>query len=392
MNELTGSLVVILSSVPWSWSTDYVNQTAEYLRKNNTVVCFLADPVIPVHFLIRKAVRNGFWKPCGRNLLLVPYIQFVPLRRFGIVRPVNDFLNAWAVRCLVWIRFRRKSFDKRILWIFHPKFHAYPDWFGPRYTSIYDCVDYFQGAEPTAHDRVEAGKENETLIMHADIVCVNSNTLKTRFGHLRRNIEVVPQGFRLDRFRGRIVSRIRIPHTRPVIGYVGGINDRLDFRLLFSVISRNPSWLFVFAGPITADRGYAGSNGCFRQLIAMENVMVLPELSKNAIPGLIAQFDIGMIPYASDSTFNRYCYPMKIMEYFYLGKPVVSTPIDELRCFPSYVRIGSTPQQWKRHIAGILDAPLSRSERTAMKRIALDNTWNRKISAILALITEAPSA
>ena len=89
-----------------------------------------------------------------------------------------------------------------------------------------------------------------------------------------------------------------------------------------------------------------------------------------------------MIPYDISQDFNRYCYPMKLFEYFYLGKPVVSTDILELRNFPGLVAIGNTSDDWGKAIKKILSKEWSMKNKKLEKRLSMENSWQMKISKI----------
>jgi len=70
---------------------------------------------------------------------------------------------------------------------------------------------------------------------------------------------------------------------------------------------------------------------------------------------------------------------MKVMEYFYLGMPVISSQINELRLFPEHVYFPEL-NGWNN-----LDGFLKKSEKKSVekRKIALMNSWEKKVSSIL---------
>ena len=62
----------------------------------------------------------------------------------------------------------------------------------------------------------------------------------------------------------------------------------------------------------------------FATLTARPNVRYAGRVPPEAVPSYLASIDVGLIPYA-DSAFNRASFPMKTLEYFSAGLPVVST-------------------------------------------------------------------
>jgi hypothetical protein len=177
---------------------------------------------------------------------------------------------------------------------------------------------------------------------------------------------------------------------KPIIGYIGGMNYRLDFGLLDHLAARNPHFRFVLVGPIQENDSYHFRTIVQPQLTALfrhPNVMHIPYIAKDQIPGMIKQFNVAMIPYDVKLDFNKYCYPMKLFEYFYMGKPVLATPIEELKRFPKYVKIGSTAKEWEKNIQEILFKPWPTSYQKEQKRLAITNSWEEKINVVLSYIS-----
>ena len=89
-----------------------------------------------------------------------------------------------------------------------------------------------------------------------------------------------------------------------------------------------------------------------------------------------------MIPYNASLDFNKYCLPMKLYEYFYIGIPVISTLIIELKQFPNFVNIGSSVQEWITVLNNILPKTWNKSLQKEQKRIATNNSWVNKLEVI----------
>ena len=95
---------------------------------------------------------------------------------------------------------------------------------------MYDCIDYFRG-DPLLSNKQQKkliDHENE-LIRTADVVTVNSSILFKIHSPIRTDIHIVPQGFRLDVFVKNFKSHVGFPTDKPIIGYVGALNYRLDY-------------------------------------------------------------------------------------------------------------------------------------------------------------------
>ena len=78
---------------------------------------------------------------------------------------------------------------------------------------------------------------------------------------------------------------------------------------------------------------------------------------------------------------------MKTYEYFFLGKPVISTPILESVRLGKFVSVANDVGGFKRDITGFLKKPLSLEAVKARRRLCSENSWNRKVGAILSKIS-----
>jgi hypothetical protein len=98
---------------------------------------------------------------------------------------------------------------------------------------------------------------------------------------------------------------------------------------------------------------------------------------------------VGMIPYDISQDFNKFCYPMKLFEYFYLGKPVISTEIMELTRFSDLVKIAKYTSEWEKSIKNIIGKKWPKENILKQRKLALDNSWKNKVNAIVNEISKA---
>jgi glycosyltransferase involved in cell wall biosynthesis len=131
--------------------------------------------------------------------------------------------------------------------------------------------------------------------------------------------------------------------SRPVFGYSGWINDRVDVDLLAELASRT-SGTVVLAGPV--------ERVSLRNLERAPNVVMLGPQAADAVPRIVNGFDVALIPYV-DSAFNRGSNPVKFYEYLALGKAVVATDVPTLRRFAEIASIGDTPSFVDRALAPV---------------------------------------
>lgn len=376
------ALVIILFDHPLEHTTDYARKTSELLALENTVITVLSKDAQSVKEILVSGLPFRFWKKTGVNQFQLTPLFILPFRRFAWVVRVNFLINYVFVRIAADIIVRQNKIKEKYLWIFNPGNSDVLGVMGRSYFSLYDCVDYH--GEPAQY------QQEHVLIRQANLVVVNSHILYDTHRKYREDIILVPQGFRLDDFQVLKNAHIRITrHQRPVIGYIGGINNRLDYPLLLRLIEKTPQYQYVFVGPVQKhDITHFTEHvkPYIVRLFSFPNVHHEEEIPKEEVPSVISRFDIAMIPYNTDMPFNRYCYPTKLFEYFYMGKPVLSTPIDELRRFPKFVKIGRTAAEWGNHINKTLSKPWSIRFQKEQKKLAVGNSWARKIRVVMKYI------
>lgn len=368
----TNGLIIVPFILPWDWSADYQRQTCFQLAKTNQVIAYMSNEA--VFFLKDLFFRRKKYKSC-KNIFFYRPVYFVPFRRFEFVEKLNQLI------CLLVIIWRFGRYKKQLFWIFNPEFYFWPKYLSSVF-SVYDCVDYHSSVDEVEKKKIRY--QEKLLIKNTSRIFVNSYSLKKIHSKLRRDIMVVPQGFRLKEFRHPAKTKKVFRVNAPLIGMVGSINYRLDFKLLIELVVSNPKWNFVFWGPIYQDPQdkYQSTSEFLQKLLNQKNVFWGKSRSTKEIPGIIDQLDICIIPYDISQNFNKYCYPMKLFEYFYMGKPVIATPINELKLFPKFVKIGKTTNEWQKYIKTLRSKPWPKKYKYQQRELAINNSWEKKIEAI----------
>ena len=120
------------------------------------------------------------------------------------------------------------------------------------------------------------------------------------------------------------------PLPRPWVGYVGTLEDRVDWALLDRVAAGNPAASLILVGRVGGD-GAEPWHADRRRCLARPNVHAIGWRDQATIDGYNRAFDVGLIPYRVDHPFNVACCPTKIMDYMAAGRPVVATDLPECR-------------------------------------------------------------
>ena len=340
---------------------DYSDQTIKILNKKGHQVLGIAlgNPVSISHDFL-KIMRGDFIiKKSSRNHVLKP-IMFLPFQRFEFIKRINLIINILIINFAF-----ADSKRKKIMWFFEPKYAKTFLSFLKKDISVYDCVDYFSGNKSLK-------KENEYVIKNSDKVFVNSSTLKNKYSSLRKDIVKVPLGF-YDPKIG--LKKTKNKDKQRTFCFIGSIGERIDFNFLNKLLKSRKKDKVFFLGPLSLDKT---NKRKFSKLIKEKKISWLGNFTKQETLEKISEFDAGLIPYKK-TPFSINSFPMKVMEYFYLGMPVVSSQINELKLFPGHVYFPEL-DGWN-NLGNFLK--ISDKKSAEKRKIALMNSWDKKVSSIL---------
>lgn len=379
-------IFLLVSNLPWNWCADYVKQTANQLSKDNKVFVLLWHDAVSLKEIIKKHKKINLFKKVKDNLSLYIPIHFVPFRRFKCIQKINYLINVLVLKTILNFSNFRKS--KKVLWIFSPEFYSLPKIMGKFWFSIYDCVEYISSFKKELDNEIRNKEIN--LIKNVALFVVDSLTLKKVWG--KYNPTVVPQGFDFDTFekyKKRILKReIELPRSKPIVGYIGGINYRLDFQLINDLVNENPQWNFVFIGPIQRSLSediYTNTQTWLKKLKKYHNFYIFKYYPKRYIPQIIEKFDVCIIPYNVKIKFNLYSRSMKTYEYLFFGKPIISTPILESIRLNKYVIVKKDSKGFSKSINNVLKGSWPKNVLSNQVKFVKNNSWENKITKILSL-------
>jgi teichuronic acid biosynthesis glycosyltransferase TuaH len=240
------------------------------------------------------------------------------------------------------------------------------------------------GAELLGRDAAELEAETTANCAAAQLLCVTSHAMQELLAQRGREAELVRFGFPSDlaaSFDTAAQPDEYASLPRPLLGYTGGIDDRLDFELIVRLADRFASGSIVFVGALSPRL----SDGARRALASRANIHLLGTRPRTRLPAYIRHLDVALMPYA-DSPWIRYAAPMKLWEYLYAGPPLVGTGCPELRHYPPpLVEYAEDAEQALRMVTRALAAPAAgRRER---REYALANTWQDRAAQLDALVS-----
>lgn len=264
------------------------------------------------------------------------------------------------------------------IWLYSPMMLPLADAF-PDAPLIYDKMDQlsaFLGAD----SRIEA--REDALLARATVVFAGGASLwKSVRARATRGLPL-PSGVDLAHFAAALEVE---PHAalrnarRPIFGYVGVIDERLDLALIERLAEARPDATIALIGPVAKIDPTS--------LPQRDNIVYLGMRSYAELPALLAAFDVALMPFAIGPA-TEFISPTKTLEYLAAGRPVVSTPVpDVVSAFSDVVAIAQGPAAF---IAAVAEAEkrAAHMSETGRNRAAT-MSWDGVVARMIAETNDA---
>jgi glycosyltransferase involved in cell wall biosynthesis len=284
-----------------------------------------------------------------------------------IVKRIEQLIKKFRIKDFIYIN----SFN------FH--YPGIADHIKPELT-VYYCVDPMIIPYDMKHGIVS----EEILVRSSDLVICTSKQLYLEKKEQNKNTFFIPNAADIEHSSKALDKTLKahplIEHLpKPVIGYFGNIERRMDFDLLKEVVENNKDKNFVFAGPISPEF-------VPEWFYNRENIHLVGKIPYNEMPSMIKGFDVALIPFKKDDV-SKTIFPLKLFEYLGAGKPVVATDFNpDLEEFTestvSYCSDANT-------FSDALNVALNSSEQTMFDErieVAKKNTWDVRTETITELL------
>jgi glycosyltransferase involved in cell wall biosynthesis len=252
---------------------------------------------------------------------------------------------------------------------------------GERLT-VYDCMDElskFRGAPPEILDR-----EME-LLSGADVVFTGGRKLFEAKSQFHDNCHFYGCGVDLEHFGSALAAGTIVPRdvaclAKPVLGYFGVIDERMDYDLVATLADASPRWSVVMVGPVVKVEPDA--------LPLRPNLHWLGHRSYAELPALCKGFDLCLMPFALNES-TEFINPTKALEYMATGRPIIGTAVpDVVRNFGTVVKIGRAHDEFVRLCQEAIDRPDYSGIRRGLE-MAGNNTWDAIVDQLENHIEEA---
>ena len=240
---------------------------------------------------------------------------------------------------------------------------------------VSDDYAYFTGNETDIINKYE----NKTLL-NSDGVITVSQRIFNRISKSHENVINIPNSTNYNHFSK--INYRNVPEdlkilNKPIIGFSGKIEDWVDIELIKDCALHYPDYSFVLIGPqkINVDI-----------LKNIPNVFLLGRKTYNELPSYLNNIDVCLIPFVKNNVTEAVELPLKLLEYFAVGKPTVSINIHPPEKYSECLYICRTKEEFIKNIEKAItdDNEYIRKRRY---QVAIENSWAKRAEEISDWIT-----
>jgi glycosyltransferase involved in cell wall biosynthesis len=327
------------------------------ISKNLSVL----TPWVPIHDLV--VLETPLLAQCGN---VIPRYQ---------VRQALKHIGAEGHRLITWVY---HPYQRHYCQILRQDLLIY---------EVYDEYHEFAGVRHKKRRVCQIRRNEQIILKKADIALATSTNIHRRLASLHPKVFLIPNGADVDHFANK-PQNTSIPLeienvTRPIIGFVGKINEQIDYPLINQLAINHPEWSLVFLGNFDGQRSLKRDPD-FLQAKSNPNIYFLGWRDYAQLPRYVHAFDVFLIPFVIN-TLTQSVYPLKLHEYLAAGKPVVSTDLPEVRPFEGIVRIAHDQDEFEQQVVAALE---ERDEELRQRRLAAarENSWERRAETIVRIL------
>ena len=317
---------------------------------------------------LRSFLRG--YRPIRPGFSVLSPVSVPFLRR----NPIARSLTAGVVRRSA----RRMGIHRPLIWINCPPAAELLD-LVPHERLVYQRTDRFE-AFPDIDQ--EAIRVYDRRLKEADVTLYCTHSLYEEEQESCRNPVYVDHGVDYDRFSKAADQEPPADLAsvaRPRVGFVGGLDPHTFDQVFFRDVAEHlTDCSFVLVGKCSLAEGWCN----------VANVHQMGQRPYEEVAGYMAACDVLIMPWLRNE-WIKVCNPIKLKEYLAVGRPVVSTPFDELSRYEGLVKVAADAGAFASAVRDVLRNPPPPATLQARVR---NETWTRKSDLVLAALDELDQA
>lgn len=336
---------IIIFNDDWGRYPSTLQHIANILLKNNNRVFWIGSlglrkpkinlsdlkralqKIIKVFFKSEKITKKSGIEP----ILVHPFV--LPFHDFQFIRMINKFFITKKIKKTL----KKYGSENPIIVTSAPISDFVIGELGET-CSIYYCVDDYSSMEGAF--KIIPSLEKKLIEKVDGIFAVSDFLYQTRKSN-KKNIFLIQQGVELNHFHKieQLADEVK-NLKRPVIGFFGLISEWIDLDLIYKCTKKYSEYTFVIIGKTVLNLSHF--DDC-------KNFVYLGPIEYRDLPKYASIFDVGIIPFQLNKVTIA-ANPLKLLEYFSLGIPVVSTNLPEVKKFDNLAYISENDDEFIRFI------------------------------------------
>jgi Glycosyltransferase len=250
---------------------------------------------------------------------------------------------------------------------------------------VYDCMDElskFRFAPAELIDR------EAYLMAEANVVFAGGFRLAQAKARRHANVHFFGCGVDVDHFGAARSADLSVSDDvarlgKPVIGYYGVIDERIDYELLRTLATALPDAHVAMVGPIVKVHP--------DELPRTANIHWLGQRSYEELPAIVKGFDVCLMPFARNEA-TEYINPTKTLEYMAAGKPIVSTDIpDVVTNFTPVVAVARDQEEFVSAVRMAIASPAPELVARGIDQ-ARQNSWESIVFRMQRIVDDATAS
>jgi hypothetical protein len=358
--------IIYFSPIDWDFIYQRPQHLAERLSASNIFIYVQPFGLRNLSYLdiprIYKRVRSLFKTQNPKKYLYIKNPFFIPLH-MPLVSKLNSFLLKYQIQSLV--------DSNTIIWV------AYPSPFIAlllnhlKYGAlVYEMMDDYSHFHPLFEKEIK--HTEQWFIKKASLIITTSDALFEKAKLIKRDgrISIIRNGVDYNFF-----THTQKPFPKEfqgmnkIVGYIGSIEKWIDFDLIDFLSKNLLDVNFIFIGPKK-----------IKKVPLRKNIFYFGSIDYKKIPVYCYHFNVCLIPFLQND-FSNFINPVKLYEYFALGKPIVSYYMKELESYKEVIYLAENKESFLTQIEKALN---EKDEEIIRKRkeIARINDWTNIVNKV----------
>jgi glycosyltransferase involved in cell wall biosynthesis len=254
----------------------------------------------------------------------------------------------------------------------------------PQVPQIYYCFDDFI-AYPGFNPQHWKAMEQEFFANVDGVVFTSRDLVQNKVRRETLPHLYLPHGVDYEHFACEKVEKIPIAPLekiqKPIVGFFGTIDTWVDLSTIAHLAKRFPQCSFVVIGRSVVPMA---------DLERLENVHYLGQVPYSELPQYARYFDAGLIPFVMND-LTKAVNPLKLMEYYAIGIPVISTRLPDIVDVPGPLYFADSQEEFGDRLDAILRSNLTELHRQA-KEVAQQNSWRARAESFVQFATNTDNS